>query len=98
MMLAFPETDRLKKLFLQNHPLDELGIRQMQEYFRGRCVWSSNAVEGNTLTLDETNVLIDEGIAVGGHTMRELHEATGGAKAYACQRDVPMPRTAFASI
>ncbi len=81
-MLKFEEADRLKALYLEAHPLDQLGIRQVKEYFRDRCVWSSNAVEGNTLTLDETSILIEDGITIGGHTIREMHEALGGAAAY----------------
>src|SRR5262249_8655254 len=38
--------------------------------------------EGNTLTLRETQVVIEEGITIGGHTLREHLEATNHAKAF----------------
>jgi Fic family protein len=43
-------------------------------------VYSSNAIEGNTLTLGETKLIIEDGITVGGKTIRELHEAENLAK------------------
>lgn len=43
-------------------------------------VYSSNAIEGNTLTLGETKLVIEDGITIGGKTIRELHEAENLAK------------------
>ena len=45
-------------------------------------VWSSNAIEGNTLTEDETAIILTDGVTVGYHTLGELFEAIGGGKAY----------------
>ena len=38
-------------------------------------VYNSNAIEGNTLTLGETKLVIEDGITIGGKTVREMHEA-----------------------
>ena len=43
--------------------------------------YSSNALEGNSLTLSETNVLLEDGIIVGGKPIRDCYEATGHARA-----------------
>jgi len=44
--------------------------------------WSSNALEGSSLTESETKVLLEEGLTVGGKPIRDYYEATGHAKAY----------------
>ncbi len=45
-------------------------------------VQTSNAIEGNTLTLAETTVVVEHGITIGGHSVREHLEAINGVKAY----------------
>ena len=37
--------------------------------------YDSNKIEGNTLTLNETNLVINEGITISGKSMREHLEA-----------------------
>lgn len=43
--------------------------------FSYRFCWSSNALEGNTLTLDETITLIEDDVVKGGHTFTEYQDA-----------------------
>jgi hypothetical protein len=45
--------------------------------------YHSNAIEGNTLTLRETQLVIEYGLTVGGHSLREYLEATNHADAFA---------------
>jgi Fic family protein len=54
----------------------------LHEDLRIRLTYHSNAIEGNTLTLRETQLVIEEGITIGGHTLREHLEATNHAEAY----------------
>jgi Fic family protein len=44
--------------------------------------YHSNAIEGNSLTLKETRLVVEEGITVGGKSLREHLEATNNAKAF----------------
>ena len=44
--------------------------------------YSSNALEGNSLTETETKILLEDGLTVGGKPIRDYYEATGHAKAY----------------
>lgn len=44
--------------------------------------YHSNAIEGNTLTLPETKLVLEEGITIGGKSLREHLEATNNAKAF----------------
>ena len=46
----------------------------MQNWFRVAFTYTSNAIEWNTLTLDEVKVLIEDGITIGWKTLRELKE------------------------
>ncbi len=45
-------------------------------------IHNSTAIEGNTLTKLEAKALIEDGIAVGGKTLREIYEVVNHKKAY----------------
>jgi len=49
---------------------------------RTRHTYHSNAIEGNTLTLQETKVVIEEGITIGGKSLEEHLEVVNNAHAY----------------
>jgi Fic family protein len=55
---------------------------RLQQYYRIGLTWSSNALEGNTLTITETKVILEDGLTVGGHPLREIYEVTGHGDAY----------------
>lgn len=63
-------------------PLSEAEIKELDAYYRIGMTYSSNALEGNSLTLSETKVLLEDGITVGGKPIRDCYEATGHARAY----------------
>lgn len=63
-------------------PLSEVEVRELDAYYRIGMTYSSNALEGNSLTLSETKVLLEDGITVGGKPIRDCYEATGHARAY----------------
>ncbi len=63
-------------------PLSEAEIKELDAYYRIGTTYTSNALEGNSLTLSETKVLLEEGITVGGKPIRDCYEATGHARAY----------------
>ncbi len=45
--------------------------------------YNSNAIEGNTLTLRETELVVNRGLTIGGKTLREHFEALNHAEAIA---------------
>lgn len=63
-------------------PLTGDEVRELDQYYKIGTTYSSNALEGNSLTLTETKVLLEDGITVGGKPIRDFYEATGHAKAY----------------
>lgn len=70
----FDNIDALKTKLDQHRPLSPVIVKNLQEDLIVRWTYHSNAIEGNTLTLLETKVVL-EGITVGGKALREHFEA-----------------------
>ena len=62
------ELDRLR-------PLSTAALAQLQRHYDVELTYTSNAIEGNTLTLRETAEVIEHGITVGGKSLRDHLEA-----------------------
>lgn len=54
----------------------------MREFYRVGLTYTSNALEGNSLTETETKVVIEDGLSINGKPLRDVYEAVGHAKAY----------------
>lgn len=76
------DIDLLKLELDKFRPFDENIIKQLKEYYRISLTYTSNALEGNTLTETETKVIIEDGLTIGGHPIREIQETIGHSKAY----------------
>lgn len=76
------EIDKLQDQINSYKPLSENMINQIKEYYRIGLVYSSNALEGNTLTESETKVILEDGLTVNGKPLRDHLEATGLSKSY----------------
>lgn len=63
-------------------PMEGEMLGQIQDYYRVGLTWTSNALEGNSLTESETKVLLEDGLTVGGKPLRDVFEAVDHAKAY----------------
>jgi fido (protein-threonine AMPylation protein) len=63
-------------------PLSRPVTARLGESLRLLLTYHSNAIEGNTLSLRETQIVIEEGITIGGHPLREHLEAANHAQAY----------------
>lgn len=66
----------------EHRPLTAAEVKELDAYYKIGTTYSSNALEGNSLTLTETKVLLEDGITVGGKPVKDCYEATGHAKAY----------------
>ena len=69
-------------------PLPADAVRKLHEEMRLLHTYHSNAMEGNTLTLPETKLVLEEGITIGGKSLREHLEATNNAKAFDLIEDI----------
>ncbi len=76
------EIDSLQAKINQNRPFDKETLKKLQDYFRIDATYTSNALEGNSLTLCETKVVIEDGLTIGGKPLRDHLEATGHNLAY----------------
>lgn len=81
-MKIFQEIDLLQKEINSLRPLKEEYLKQIREYYKIGLTYSSNALEGNTLTESETKIVIEEGITVHGKPLRDHFEAIGHAESY----------------
>ncbi len=64
----------LKKSLDSFRPLDGVHIEKLNQYFDEVYTYDSNGIEGNTLTLQETVLVLNKGITIGGKSMREHFE------------------------
>lgn len=77
-----------EKLDLYQNTINELRpfegemLKQIKDFYRIGLTWTSNALEGNSLTESETKVLIEDGLTVGGRPLRDMFEAVDHARAY----------------
>ena len=62
----FKEIDALQQEINAIYPSNEFERNQLKEYFRVGLTYSSNALEGNSLTETETKIVLEEGITIGG--------------------------------
>jgi Fic family protein len=81
-MLLLNEISQLQEKILQLRPLKPAEIKSLREYYKIGITYSSNALEGNSLTESETKVVIEDGITIGGKPIRDHLEALGHADAY----------------
>lgn len=74
--------DQNKERLDAYRPLEEPLLSQLRAYYRVGLTWTSNALEGNSLTETETKVVLEDGLTVGGKPLRDLYEAVGHGQAY----------------
>lgn len=73
--------DEKKKKLDAYRPLPPELVQNLSEWFAIEFTYTSNVIEGNTLSMAETAMVVEKGITVGGKTIREHLEATNHAEA-----------------
>lgn len=79
-----PQIERLyeKKARLEtSRPLPDSALHRIKEDLTLEWTYNSNSIEGNTLSLKETQMVLQEGITVKGKSLREHFEAYNHEKA-----------------
>ena len=75
------EVEILKIALSTLRPLPTCAIHKIQDALAIAYIYESNRIEGNTLTLQETALIVNEGVIVSGKSMREHLEAINHAQA-----------------
>jgi Fic family protein len=71
-----------RRALRERQPLPKDVVARLREQIRVAHTYHSNAIEGNTLTLEETRLILEQGVTIGGKSLREHLEATNNAQAY----------------
>ncbi len=82
------EVDVLKEQLSSLRPLPEEALKKIQDAFDIEYTYESNRIEGNTLTLQETALVVNEGVTISGKSMREHLEAINHAEAISYIKDI----------
>jgi Fic family protein len=88
MLEVFQKIDSLKAELSALRPLPHAALRKIEDAMRIEYTYDSNRIEGNTLTLQETALVVNEGVTISGKSMREHLEAINHAEAVDFIRDI----------
>ncbi|MBM7645146.1 Fic family protein [Scopulibacillus daqui] len=79
--MNFDYIDQLKQKLDDKRPLPPSIVNNLRDVYRIEWTYNSNAIEGNTLTLLETKIVVEEGLTIGGKKLKEHFEAINHAEA-----------------
>ena len=82
------EVDVQKEQLSALCPLPEEALKKIQDALDIEYTYESNRIEGNTLTLQETALVVNEGVTISGKSMREHLEAINHAEAISYIKDI----------
>jgi Fic family protein len=75
------QIDRLKSWLDGFRPLPSDLVAELKALYDVKFTYNSNAIEGNTLTQSETELVLNSGITIGGKTLHEHLEVVGHKEA-----------------
>lgn len=75
------QIDGYRKQLHELRPLPASALAKIEEALAIEYTYESNRIEGNTLTLQETELVVNEGVTIAGKSMREHLEAINHAEA-----------------
>jgi Fic family protein len=80
--MKFEETDSLCEKLRSLRPLNQGELERLKSEFIIENTYNSNAIEGNSLTLRETALILEQGITIGEKPLRDHLEAVGHKNAF----------------
>ena len=81
-MGSLEKLDLYQNIINDLRPFEGEMLEQIKDFYKIGLTWTSNALEGNSLTESETKILIEDGLTIGGRPLRDMFEAVDHAKAY----------------
>lgn len=76
------KADYYRNEMIKNGPINLDQLAEIDQYFRVVFTYSSNSIEGNSLTLTEVKKFLEEGITADERPRKEYEEVTGHTEAY----------------
>lgn len=80
--MNFEQLDALTAQVREMRPLNQAELARLREEFMIENTHDSTAIEGNTLTLRETALILQEGVTIGEKPLKEHLEAIGHRDAF----------------
>lgn len=71
MQPCFQDIDKLQAELKKRRPLNAAELKRLREEFLIETTYNSNAIEGNTLTLRETALILQQGITIAEKPLRD---------------------------
>lgn len=93
-MSLFSRIDRIKEQLNQRRPFTAGELQRLQEEFLIEYTYNSNAIEGNTLTLQET-ALVLEGVTIDRKPLKDHLEAVGHKDAFLYVQELVKDKVPF---
>lgn len=87
------KTEKVREEISKKRPFEGASLKQVKDFYRIDIVWSSEALEGNTLTINETKVLLEDGITVSGKPLKDALRTYGHGQAYDYMYDLMNEKT-----
>lgn len=84
--------DRQQELINSARPFDSNQVLRLKEYYRIGLTYTSTALEGNTLTLSETKVVLEDGITINGKPLKDHLATLGHGEAFDYMWDLASTR------
>ncbi|MEH7613005.1 Fic family protein [Gottfriedia acidiceleris] len=84
----FQLINELKQQLDSKRPIPTAVLKNMRDVYLIEWTYNSNAIEGNTLTLLETKIVIEEGLTIGGKRLKEHFEAVNHVEAIEYVEDI----------
>lgn len=88
LSIVLQDVDSLKAELATLRPLPPEALKKIADALEMEYTYESNRIEGNTLTLQETALVVNEGVTISGKSMREHLEAINHAQAIDFIKDI----------
>lgn len=76
------EIDKTLLKIKSQRPLSKGELAELKKTLKVEFTYNSNSIEGNTLTLGETKLILEDGLTVGGKSIREINETLNHNKIF----------------
>ena len=76
-MFKISKIESFKNFLEKERPLNKGVLTKLESNLKTNFIYNSNAIEGNTLTLKETDIILQYGVTVKDKSLKEHEEVKG---------------------